>query len=79
VVSTHGDVILALIAAYRGLGGGWQIREGGDVIPSEVKEEMARRTNWGRMLKPAWHLPVVSPEDAPLETRTKKKRTEANP
>ncbi len=79
VVSTHGDVILALIAAYRGLGGGWQIREGGDVIPSEVKEEMARRTNWGRMLKPAWHLPEISPEDEPIEARKNRKQQEANP
>ena len=79
VVSTHGDVILALIAAYRGLGGGWQLREGGDVIPSEVKEEMARRTNWGRMLKPAWHLPEISPEDEPIEARKNRKQKEANP
>ena len=55
-VSSHGSTILALISVYRALGGGWQIREGGDVISSEVKEEMARRTNWGKMLEPGWHL-----------------------
>jgi hypothetical protein len=42
------------------LGGGWQIREGGDVISSDVKAEMARRTNWGKMLEPGWHLPDVA-------------------
>jgi NodT family efflux transporter outer membrane factor (OMF) lipoprotein len=60
VVSSQGSTILALISVYRALGGGWQIREGGDVISSEVKEEMARRTNWGKMLQPGWHLPDVA-------------------
>ncbi len=60
VVSSHGSTILALISVYRALGGGWEIREGGDVISSEVKEEMARRTNWGKMLQPGWHLPDVA-------------------
>jgi outer membrane protein TolC len=60
VVSSHGSTILALISVYRALGGGWQIREGGDVISSQVKEEMARRTNWGKMLQPSWHLPDVA-------------------
>ena len=53
VASTKGNVALALIAIYRALGGGWEIREGGDVISDEVKAEMARRTNWGRLLETA--------------------------
>ena len=60
-VSAHGSAILALISVYRALGGGWQIREGGDVISPAVKEEMARRTNWGKMLEPGGHLPDVAP------------------
>ena len=59
-VSSQGSTILALISVYRGLGGGWQVREGGDVISSDVKAEMARRTNWGKMLEPGWHLPDVA-------------------
>ncbi len=70
-VSSRGSTILALISVYRALGGGWQIREGGDVISSDVKAEMARRTNWGKMLETGWHLPDVAPE-----TTAKK---EANP
>jgi NodT family efflux transporter outer membrane factor (OMF) lipoprotein len=60
-VSAHGSAILALISVYRALGGGWQMREGGDVISPEVKTEMARRTNWGKMLEPGGHLPDVAP------------------
>jgi outer membrane protein TolC len=64
-VSSHGSAVLALISVYRGLGGGWQLREGGDVISAAVKAEMARRTNWGKMLEPSRHLPDSSPEDVP--------------
>ena len=49
------------------------------MISSDVREEMARRTNWGRMLRPAWHLPKVSPEDEPVDNRKNKKQKEANP
>ncbi len=57
LASNQGSVVLGIIAVYRALGGGWQIREGHDVLPDEVKAEMARRTNWGRLLEPARHLP----------------------
>ncbi len=65
LASTKGNVALGLIAIYRALGGGWEIREGGDVISEEVKAEMARRTNWGRMLETAQHMPKESPEEEP--------------
>ena len=65
VATTKGNVALGLIAIYRALGGGWEIREGGDVISDEVKAEMARRTNWGRMLETAQHMPKTSPEEEP--------------
>ena len=64
-VSSRGDTILALISVYRALGGGWQIREGGDVISPEVKAEMARRTNWGKMLELDRHMPRTGPEITP--------------
>ncbi len=60
LASTRGDVVLAVISVYRALGGGWQLREGHDVVPDEVKAEMARRTNWGRLLEPGRHLPATS-------------------
>ena len=58
LVSAQGNVVQGLIAVYRALGGGWQIRNGHDVISNDVKAEMARRTDWGRLLEPARHLPA---------------------
>jgi len=72
LVGAQGDVMLGLVMTYRSLGGGWQVREGGDVISQEVKHEMAKRTYWGRTLEPARHIPAVSPEDQPVETPKKR-------
>jgi NodT family efflux transporter outer membrane factor (OMF) lipoprotein len=49
---TLGDISRNLVGLYRALGGGWQIREGQDFVPPEVKAAMAKRTNWGRLLTP---------------------------
>jgi NodT family efflux transporter outer membrane factor (OMF) lipoprotein len=57
LASAQGNVVLGLVSVYRALGGGWEIREGRDVISDEVKEEMKQRTKWGRLLEPAEHLP----------------------
>jgi NodT family efflux transporter outer membrane factor (OMF) lipoprotein len=65
VATTKGAVALGLVGVYRALGGGWEIREGHDVVSDEVKAEMARRTNWGRMLETAQHMPKRSPEEEP--------------
>jgi NodT family efflux transporter outer membrane factor (OMF) lipoprotein len=52
LTSTSGDIILNLIAMYKALGGGWQIREGQDFVNEETKEVMEERTNWGKLLSP---------------------------
>jgi hypothetical protein len=65
VATSQGLVVQGLISIYRALGGGWEIRQGHDVISDEVKAEMARRTDWGRMLRPEHHLPKTSPELEP--------------
>jgi len=52
LVRTAGSVGLNLVAMYRALGGGWQIRAGQDFIPINLKEEMENRTDWGDMLSP---------------------------
>ena len=54
----QGDIATNLIAMYRALGGGWQIRQGNDFVPTETKQEMKQRTNWGELL-----------ETSPSETR----------
>ncbi len=49
---TEGDVALNLIATYKALGGGWEIRAGRVVLKSSVEAEMRERTNWGDLLPP---------------------------
>ena len=51
-----------LVGIYRALGGGWEIREGRDIIPPEVREAMAQRTDWGNLLEP---IAVAPPEPPP--------------
>ena len=52
LVFTAGSVGLNLVAMYRALGGGWEIRGNNDFIPASLKEEMENRTNWGNILSP---------------------------
>ena len=70
VASTKGNVVLGLISVYRALGGGWELRNGHDVVSDAVKAEMARRTNWGKMLEPSHHLPGGSPVGDGFQTKT---------
>jgi len=58
LASTLGDISRNLVGVYRALGGGWEIREGQDFVPAEIKETMAKRTNWGRLLAPAAVAPA---------------------
>jgi NodT family efflux transporter outer membrane factor (OMF) lipoprotein len=59
LVTTLGSIATSLVATYRALGGGWELREGGDLVPPEIKAEMQRRTNWGDLLTPsAYNLPA---------------------
>ncbi len=62
LVNTQGDVVQGVIYIYRALGGGWEMRQGGDLISDEVKAEMARRTDWGKLLEPSRHLPGLRVE-----------------
>lgn len=55
LVNAQAEVPLALVALYRALGGGWQIRNGDDIVPLKIREDMARRTNWGNLLKQPNH------------------------
>ncbi len=50
--ATRGDAIVNLIAMYKALGGGWQIREGKDFVSKDNMEQMENRTNWGELLEP---------------------------
>jgi NodT family efflux transporter outer membrane factor (OMF) lipoprotein len=48
----RGDISLNLIAMYKALGGGWELRQGQDFISDGNREAMQERTNWGDLLKP---------------------------
>jgi NodT family efflux transporter outer membrane factor (OMF) lipoprotein len=50
LIETQGDIALSLIGMYKALGGGWQIRSGQEIVPAEMKKEMAERTDWGDLL-----------------------------
>jgi NodT family efflux transporter outer membrane factor (OMF) lipoprotein len=67
LVLATGGIALGLITTYRALGGGWQIREGRDFIPTQTQREMSERTNWGTLLTPDLLRPeapgLPSPED----------------
>ena len=52
MTDTMGRVVTNLIAMYKGLGGGWEIRVGKDFVPQQVKDEMKERTDWGELLSP---------------------------
>jgi len=52
LVFTAGNVDLSLVALYKALGGGWEIREGKPFVSENIKEQMRNRTNWGRLLAP---------------------------
>ncbi|MGX2041418.1 efflux transporter outer membrane subunit [Methylocaldum sp. MU1018] len=62
LASTLGEISRNLVGVYRALGGGWQIREGRDLVPESVKKVMAERTDWGRILSPAAYLPPAEPK-----------------
>lgn len=61
LTEARGEVASSLIATYKALGGGWQIREGKSFVSDEVRATMGERTNWGELLEPAAVEPV--PED----------------
>ncbi len=51
LTSTRGNVARNLIAMYKALGGGWELRKGKDFVPAEVSEQMGKRTDWGELLE----------------------------
>ena len=61
LASARGGVPLALVSVYLALGGGWELREGQQLLPADTRTQMEQRTNWGRMPDDGPQLPV--PED----------------
>jgi NodT family efflux transporter outer membrane factor (OMF) lipoprotein len=52
LISVKGSIGINLIALYKALGGGWEVRAGKNIIPENLLEQMRKRTNWDNMLEP---------------------------
>jgi NodT family efflux transporter outer membrane factor (OMF) lipoprotein len=50
LAQTRSSVATNLVALYKALGGGWEVREGQPFVPEKMQEEMRGRTKWGDML-----------------------------
>lgn len=66
LATSLGNILSNLVGVYRALGGGWEIREGKELVPPDIKEAMAKRTNWGKLLAPALYNPPASEQPKPL-------------
>ena len=58
LASVSGGVVTNLIATYKALGGGWELRERKDLVPAATQKQMRQRTNWGDLLSPEEHPDV---------------------
>lgn len=56
LTAARGQVVSNLVATYKALGGGWQLREGNNYVSPDVINSMEIRTDWGDLL--------MTPEEA---------------
>ncbi len=59
LTETRSSIATNLIALYKALGGGWELRQGQSVIAESTQAEMQKRTDWGSLLPP----PSPKPEN----------------
>jgi len=45
-IAAEGAAATNLVAMYKALGGGWQVREGQDLVPEEIRRQMEDRSDW---------------------------------
>ena len=50
LTAARGQVISNLIATYKALGGGWQLRQGNNYVSPDLINSMEIRTDWGELL-----------------------------
>lgn len=73
LTQSRGAVPTNLIALYKALGGGWQIRVGREYLSEENLQAMRKRTDWGRLLPPT-DLPRTLDPPPPADVRSLPKR-----
>ena len=66
LASALGSISSNLVGVYRALGGGWEIREGQDLVSPDIKQAMAKRTHWGKLLSPAVYMPRDGRSESPI-------------
>jgi NodT family efflux transporter outer membrane factor (OMF) lipoprotein len=62
--AARGNIATNLIALYKALGGGWEVRVGNDFVPADIREQMNERTDWGELLETTVNSPA-QPEPNP--------------
>lgn len=60
LTAARGEVARSLIATYKALGGGWQLRQADTLVSPKTKDEMKERTNWGNLLEAEFVEPVAA-------------------
>ena len=50
LTAARGQVVSNLVATYKALGGGWQLREGNNYVSPDLINTMEIRTDWGELL-----------------------------
>lgn len=53
LAQTRSSIITNLIALYKALGGGWELRLGQPIVPQSMQTEMQGRTDWDAYFSPA--------------------------
>lgn len=61
LTETQGAAGQNLVTLYRALGGGWELRDGNDLVPADIKEQMQKRTYWGGMINSDRQVPQTQP------------------
>jgi NodT family efflux transporter outer membrane factor (OMF) lipoprotein len=69
LAQSRASIATNLIAVYKALGGGWEVRDGQPIISQATQAQMRDRTNWGDLLPappipPAESLPPPPPAGA---------------
>jgi NodT family efflux transporter outer membrane factor (OMF) lipoprotein len=75
LAQTNSSIVTNLIAMYKALGGGWELRQGQPIVAESMQAEMQKRTNWGKLISskpvpetltpppPASQIPVLQTPD----------------
>ncbi|MCX4142855.1 efflux transporter outer membrane subunit [Paraburkholderia sp. SEWSISQ10-3 4] len=67
LAQNQGIAALAAVSLYRALGGGWEVAEGQQVVSEQIAEQMAQRTDWGRLLNPPANSALARASGGQLE------------